>query len=123
MGFHYHMAPTVEQAMAEAEGFFEENLKMFGPLRLSRGMSEEQIELIGDPRRAPNGGLPTIQEAVEKQAFLAGPPDRIIEQLKAVEENYPALERVGMSHPMGTPQSVITDQIEWFGKEVMPAFK
>jgi len=28
-----------------------------------------------------------------------------------------------MSHPMGTPQSVITDQIEWFGKEVMPAFK
>ena len=123
VGFHYHMAPTVEQAMAEAQGFFEENLKMFGPLRLSRGMSEEQIELIGDPRRAPNGGLPTIQEAVEKQAFLAGPPDRIIEQLKAVEENYPALERVGMSHPMGTPQSVITDQIEWFGKEVMPAFK
>ena len=123
VGFHYHMAPTVEQAMAEAQGFFEENLKMFGPLRLSRGMSEEQIDLIGDPRRAPNGGLPTIQEAVEKQAFLAGPPDRIIEQLKAVEKNYPALERVGMSHPMGTPQSVITDQIEWFGKEVMPAFK
>ena len=123
VGFHYHMAPTVEQAMAEARGFFEENLKMFGPLRLSRGMSEEQIDLIGDPRRAPNGGLPTIQEAVEKQAFLAGPPDRIIEQLKAVEKNYPALERVGMSHPMGTPQSVITDQIEWFGKEVMPAFK
>ncbi len=123
VGFHYHLAPTVEQAMEEAQGFFEENLKMFGPLRLSRGMSEEQIAIIGDPRRAPTGGLPTIQEAVEKQAFLAGPPDRIIEQLKAVEANYPALERIGMSHPMGTPQSVITEQIEWFGKEVMPAFK
>ena len=123
VGFHYHMAPTVEQAMEEAQGYFEENLKMFGPLRLSRGMTEEQIAIIGDPRRAPTGGLPTIQEAVEKQAFLAGPPDRIIEQLKAVEKNYPALERIGMSHPMGTPQSVITDQIEWFGKEVMPAFK
>jgi hypothetical protein len=24
---------------------------------------------------------------------------------------------------MGTPQSVITEQLEWFGKEVMPAFK
>ncbi len=123
VGFHYHLAPTVEQAMEEAQGFFEENLKMFGPLRLSRGMTDEQIEIIGDPRRAPNGGLPTIQEAVEKQAFLAGPPDRIIEQLKSVEKNYPALERIGMSHPMGTPQSVITEQIEWFGKEVMPAFK
>ena len=53
----------------------------------------------------------------------AGPPDRIIEQLKAVEKQYPALERIGMSHPMGTPQSVITEQLEWFGKEVMPAFK
>jgi alkanesulfonate monooxygenase SsuD/methylene tetrahydromethanopterin reductase-like flavin-dependent oxidoreductase (luciferase family) len=123
VGFHYHMAPTVEQAMKEAQGYFEENLKMFGPLRLSRGMTDEQIDIIGDPRRAPTGGLPTIQEAVKKQAFLAGPPDRIIEQLKAVEEAYPALERIGMSHPMGTPQSVITDQIEWFGKEVMPAFK
>ena len=123
VGFHYHMAPTVEQAMAEAQGFFEENLKMFGPLRLSRGMTEEQIEIMSDPRRAPTAGLPTIQEAVEKQAFLAGPPERIIEQLKSVEENYPALERIGMSHPMGTPQSVITDQIEWCGKEGMPAFK
>jgi len=123
VGFHFHMAPTVEQAMQEAQGFFEENLKMFGPLRLSRAMTDEQIDIIGDPRRAPTGGLPTIQEAVKKQAFLAGPPDRIIEQLKAVEEAYPALERIGMSHPMGTPQSVITDQIEWFGKEVMPAFK
>ena len=86
-------------------------------------MTEEQIEIMSDPRRAPTAGLPTIQEAVEKQAFLAGPPERIIEQLKSVEENYPALERIGMSHPMGTPQSVITDQIEWFGKEVVPAFK
>ena len=60
---------------------------------------------------------------MKSQAFLAGPPDRIIEQLKAVEKDYPALERIGMSHPMGTPQSVITEQLEWFGKEVMPAFK
>ncbi len=123
VGFHYHMAPTVEQAIKEAKGYYEENLKMFGPLRLARGLSDEQISIMGDPRRAPDGGLPTIEESVAKQGFLAGPPDRIIEQLKAVEEEYPALERIGMSHPMGAPQSVITDQLEWFGKEVMPAFK
>ena len=123
IGFHFHLAPSVEQAMEESQGFYEENLKMFGPLRLHRGMTDEQIEIIGDPRRAPTADLPTIQSAVESQAFLAGPPDRIIEQLKAVEKEYPALERIGVSHPVGTPQSVITEQLEWFGKEVMPAFK
>ena len=123
VGFHFHLAPTVQQAMDEAQGFYEENLKMFGPLRLHRGMTEEQIEVIGDPRRAPTAGLPTIQSAVESQAFLAGPADRIIEQLKAVEKEYPELESVGVSHPVGTPQSVIAEQLEWFGKEVMPAFK
>ena len=122
VGFHFHLAPTVEQAMDEAQGFFEENLKMFGPLRLTRRLSEEQIRDIGDPRRAPNAGLPTIQGAVESGAFLAGPPDRVIEQLKAVEKQYPGLDRVGVSHPVGTPQSVITEQLEWFAKEVMPEF-
>ena len=123
VGFHFQLAPTVQQAMDEAQGFYEENLKMFGPLRLHRGMTEEQIEIIGDPRRAPTADLPTIQSAVESQAFLAGPPDRVIEQLKAVEKEYPGLESVGVSHPVGTPQSVITEQLEWFAKEVMPAFK
>ena len=123
VGFHFHLAPTVEQAMDEAQGFFEENLKMFGPLRLTRRLSEEQIHDIGDPRRAPNAGLPTIQGAVESGAFLAGPPDRVIEQLKAVEKQYPGLDRVGVSHPVGTPQSVITEQLEWFAKEVMPEFR
>ena len=111
VGFHYHLAPTVEQGIKEAKGFFEENLKMFGPLRLHRGLTDEQIEVMGDPRRAPDGGLPNIEEAVEKQAFLTGPPERIIEQLKGVEAEYPALERIGVSHPMGTPQSVITEQL------------
>ena len=123
VGFHFHLAPTVEQAIKEAKGYYEENLKMFGPLRLHRGLTDEQIEIMGDPRRAPDGELPSIEDAVKSQAFLAGPPDRIIEQLKAVEKEYPALERIGMSHPMGTPQTVITEQLEWFGKEVMPAFK
>ncbi len=123
VGFHFHLAPTVEQAIKEAKGYYEENLKMFGPLRLHRGLSDEQIDIMSDPRRAPDGGLPSIEDAVKSQAFLAGPPDRIIEQLKSVEKEYPALERIGVSHPMGTPQNVITEQLEWFGKEVMPAFK
>ena len=27
-----------------------------------------------------------------------------------------------MSHPVGTPQRVIVEQLDWLAKEVMPAF-
>ena len=47
----------------------------------------------------------------------------VIEQLKAVEEQYPGLETLDVGHPVGTPQKVILEQLEWFAKEVMPAFK
>ena len=95
---------------------------MFGPLRLVRSLSDEQIEAMGDPTRAPTAGLPNIERAVERQGFLCGPPELIIEQLKALEEEYPGLDRVGMSHPVGTPERVILEQLEWLASDVMPAF-
>ncbi len=123
VGFHFYLADTVEKAIKEASAFYEENVKMFGPLRLHRGLSEEQMRDISDPARAPFAGLPSLEEAVKSGAALCGPPERIIEQLSAVAERYPGMERVGVSHPVGTPQSVILEQLEWFAKEVMPAFK
>ncbi len=123
VGFHFYLAETVEKGIKESAKFYEENVKMFGPLRLHRGLSEQQMVDIADPRRAPNAGLPTLEDAVNNGAVLCGPPDRIIEQLNAVAERYPGLDRVGVSHPVGTPQSVIIEQLEWFAKDVMPAFK
>jgi alkanesulfonate monooxygenase SsuD/methylene tetrahydromethanopterin reductase-like flavin-dependent oxidoreductase (luciferase family) len=122
-GFHFHIADTQEKAIKEGAGHFEENLKMFGPLRLTRGLTEQQIQDISDPKTAPYAGLPTMENAVKEGAYLAGPPERIIEQLKALEERYPGLDRVSVGHPIGTPQAVILEQMEWFAKEVMPAFK
>ena len=43
--------------------------------------------------------------------------------IEACAERYPGLDRVGMSHLVGTPQSVILEQLEWLAKDVMPAFK
>jgi len=122
IGYHLYMAETQEQAMKEAAGYFEENLKMFGPLRLVRSLSEEQISAMSDPRRAPTADLPRIEDAVKAGGVLCGPPEQIIEALKAVEAKYPGLDRVSVSHPVGTPQAVILEQLEWFAKEVMPAF-
>ena len=123
VGFHFFLANTQEEGIKLAAKYYEENVKMFGPLRLHRGLSEQQMLDIADPARAPFAGLPSLEDAVKAGAVLCGPPERIIEQLKVVEEKYPGLDRVGMSHPVGTPQALILEQLEWLAQEVMPAFK
>jgi alkanesulfonate monooxygenase SsuD/methylene tetrahydromethanopterin reductase-like flavin-dependent oxidoreductase (luciferase family) len=123
IGFHFYLADTQEKAIKEAGKYYEENLKIFGPLRLVRSLTDEQIEIMADPKRAPYSDLPRIENAVKAGGVLCGPPELIIEQLKRVEEQYPGLERVSVGHPVGTPQAVILEQLEWFSKEVMPAFK
>ena len=123
IGYHFFLADTQEKAIAEAGKYYEENLKMFGPLRLVRSLSEEQIDAMGDPRLAPTAGLPDIQRAVARGGFLCGPPELIVEQLKELEANYPGLDRVSVGQPMGCPQSVILEQLEWFAQDVMPAFQ
>ena len=95
---------------------------MFGPLRLVRALSEEQIEAMSDPKRAPTSDLPHIEGAVEVGGFLCGTPEEVTEHLKRVEEAYPGLDRISVSQPVGTPEAVITEQLEWFAEEVMPAF-
>jgi alkanesulfonate monooxygenase SsuD/methylene tetrahydromethanopterin reductase-like flavin-dependent oxidoreductase (luciferase family) len=123
IGFHFRLAKTQEEGIKAAAKHYEENLKMFGPLRLVRSLSDAQIEAMSDPRRAPFAGLPTLEEAVKKGAFLCGPPGLIIEQLMRLEERYPGLERIGVSHPVSTPHAMMLEQWEWFAAEVMPAFK
>jgi alkanesulfonate monooxygenase SsuD/methylene tetrahydromethanopterin reductase-like flavin-dependent oxidoreductase (luciferase family) len=122
-GFHFHLAKTQEEGIKAAAKYYEENLKMFGPLRLVRALSDEQIEAMADPRRAPYAGLPTLEDAVKKGAVLCGPPAVVIEQLMRLEERYPGLDRISVSHPVGTPQAVILEQLAWFAADVMPAFK
>jgi alkanesulfonate monooxygenase SsuD/methylene tetrahydromethanopterin reductase-like flavin-dependent oxidoreductase (luciferase family) len=122
IGFHFQLADTQEAAIKAAAPYFEENLKMFGPLRLVRSLSDAQIEAMADPRRAPVAGLPTIEDAVRNGAYLCGPPAQIIDTLMRLEQQYPGLERVSMSHPIGTPEAVMLEQLEWLAAEVMPAF-
>jgi alkanesulfonate monooxygenase SsuD/methylene tetrahydromethanopterin reductase-like flavin-dependent oxidoreductase (luciferase family) len=123
IGYHFMIAETREKAMKAVAKYYEENLKMFGELRLVRALSDEQIEAMRDPKRAPSANLPGIEGAVASGGFMCGPPDQIIEQLKAVEKRYPGLERVNMSMPLGTPLNLWLEQHERLAKEVMPAFK
>ena len=78
--------PTARRtASARAAKYYEENMKMFGELRLVRAMTDEQIEIMRDPKRAPAAKLPRIEDAVNAGGFLTGNAQEIIDHLKTLE--------------------------------------
>jgi alkanesulfonate monooxygenase SsuD/methylene tetrahydromethanopterin reductase-like flavin-dependent oxidoreductase (luciferase family) len=123
IGFSLHIAETEQKAIEEARPYFEENMKMFGPLGFVRGLTEAQISALGDPKRARSAGLPTLEQAVAAGSWLVGPPELIIEKIQALQERYPGLEEINVGSVIGTPQRVICEQLELFATEVMPTFK
>jgi alkanesulfonate monooxygenase SsuD/methylene tetrahydromethanopterin reductase-like flavin-dependent oxidoreductase (luciferase family) len=123
IGFHCHIAASREQGIREAAKFYEENMKMFGELRLARALSDEQIEIMRDPRRAPAAALPRIEDAIKAGGVLCGPAEQIIADLKSLERRYPGLDRVLVQQWVGVPKSLCLEQIERFAIEVMPAFQ
>jgi alkanesulfonate monooxygenase SsuD/methylene tetrahydromethanopterin reductase-like flavin-dependent oxidoreductase (luciferase family) len=62
---------------------------------------------------------PPIEDAVKAVGFLAGRPEDIVEQLKAVEKRYPGLDRVISA----TPLDVQLEDLDRFANEVIPALR
>lgn len=123
LGISFHLAETREQAIREATPFFEEHIKMFGPLGFVRGLSEEQLQAIGRRGGWSAANIPTLEDAVATGSWYCGPPEGFIEYLQGLEEKYPGLEFVNASSAIGTPKKVLLEQLAWFAKEVMPAFQ
>jgi|TARA_B100000809_G_scaffold37129_1_gene32500 alkanesulfonate monooxygenase SsuD/methylene tetrahydromethanopterin reductase-like flavin-dependent oxidoreductase (luciferase family) len=115
---------TEEKAIKGVRKYFEENMKMFGPLGFVRGLSEEQISALGRGSAARSAGLPTIEDAIKSGAWIVGPPELVTERLMDLQERFPGLQEVNVgASVMSTERSVILEQLELFGKEVMPKFK
>ncbi|MDE2686588.1 MAG: LLM class flavin-dependent oxidoreductase [Chloroflexota bacterium] len=123
VSFSVYLAESTDNGIREARSFFEENMKMFAPLGFVRGLTDEQIAALGDPDKVYTANLPTLDQAVESGAWLIGTPEQVTEQLMGVQERWPGLEEINIGMPVGTPQSVIVEQLEQFAEEVMPAFK
>ncbi len=121
-GFHFFIADSREEGIRQAGKYYEENMKMFGELRLVRALTEEQIVIMRDPQRAPSAKLPRIEDAIKAGGVLCGTPEEIIEHLKAIEQRYPGLDRVSVSLSVGVPKALCLEQLERFATEVMPAF-
>ena len=125
-GYHCYIGEKGEDkaaCMKKAAQYYEENMKMFGELRLNRAMTDEQIEIMRDPKRAPTAKLPRIEDAVKSGGFLTGSPNEIIDHLMNLEKAYPGLDRISISLSVGVPEAVALEQLERFAKEVMPAFQ
>ncbi|PKB81145.1 MAG: hypothetical protein BZY88_07005 [SAR202 cluster bacterium Io17-Chloro-G9] len=124
IGISIHIADTEQQAMDEIRSVFEENMKMFGALGFVRELTPEQITAMGDPSRARGAGLPTLEAAIAAGQWICGPPELVTEKLMAVQEQFPGLEEINVGcTSMGMSEKRTLEQLEWFGKEVMPTFK
>jgi len=122
LGIFFHIAESRERAVREITPWYEEHVKMFGPLGFVPGMTPEQ-NLAAMKRGGWSGaGVPTVEDYMKVGAWFAGTPEEFVAHLRSLEQKYPGLEYVHVSNSMGTPQSVMLEQLAWFAKEVKPHF-
>ena len=119
LGISYHLAATHEQAIAEATPYFEEHAKMFGPLGFLGPLKPEQIEALGRRGGFRESGIITLEEACDLGTWYCGPPDGFVEFLQQREVMFPGLEAVNVQSAIGTPETVMIEQLEWFAADVM----
>jgi alkanesulfonate monooxygenase SsuD/methylene tetrahydromethanopterin reductase-like flavin-dependent oxidoreductase (luciferase family) len=122
LGIFYYLADSRERAVREITPYYEEHVKMFGPLGFVPGITPAQ--LAASTRRGGWGaaGVPTVEDYMKVGAWFAGPPEELVAYLRELESRFPGLEYVHLSNSMGTPKSVMVEQLARLGKEVMPHF-
>jgi alkanesulfonate monooxygenase SsuD/methylene tetrahydromethanopterin reductase-like flavin-dependent oxidoreductase (luciferase family) len=122
LGIFYHLADSRQRAVREITPWYEEHVKMFGPLGFVPGITPEQ--LAASTRRGGWGaaGVPRVEDYMKVGAWFAGTPEELAAYLRSLEERFPGLEYVHLSNSMGTPQAAMLEQLAWLAKEVMPSF-
>ena len=121
-GFSFYLADTEAEAKAAGRPILEEYQKMFAPLGFAGDVSDDQLARLADPSTAATAGLPTIDDAVAAGSWLVGPPEALIDALGRVQETYPGLAEVMVAQPVGARPGTISEQLQRFAEEVMPAF-
>ncbi len=119
LGLGMYIAPTQERAIAGVRPYHDERYKWFAPFGFVR-YADEQGRAWGTPG-AP-AGVPRIEDGVQQRAWLCGPPDLIVRELKAYEAEYPGLEHFMIHWPEGLPANQFKEQLSIFAEEVMPHF-
>jgi len=68
-------------------------------------------------------GVATVEHYMDLGSWFAGTPGQLVDRLKGFEERYPGMQHISLSSPIGTPESIMLEQFQWLGEEVMPAFR
>ena len=123
LGISFHLAATKEKAIAEARPFYEEHVKLFGPLGFLGNLSDKQQFALKHRGGVTKAGMPTLEDLCESGAWYCGPPEGMIETLQGVSQRYPGLDFISAQSAIGTPETVIVEQLEWLASDVMPAFQ
>ena len=91
LGLGFSAAATQQKATEAVRPYHDESYKWFAPFGFVRYTDAE-----GRPWGTPGAParIPTLEEGIEQKAWLCGPPQQILEQLKRVEEAYPGLEQI-----------------------------
>ncbi|HET8576621.1 MAG TPA: LLM class flavin-dependent oxidoreductase [Methylomirabilota bacterium] len=119
-GVGLYLADSQEEAIRRLEPSHDERYKWFAPFGFVR-YADEQGRPWGTPG-AP-ARVPTLRDGVEQKAWLCGRPAEVIERIREVEAKYPGLEEMMIHWAEGIPPREFKEQLAWFARDVMPAFK
>ena len=119
-GAGVYLAGSRDEAIRKLEPAHDERFKWFAPFGFVR-YADEQGRTWGSPG-APTT-VPKLTDGVKQKAWFCGPPAEVIDGIKSVEAKYPGLEHFMIHWAEGLTPKEFKDQLRWFAKDVMPAFK
>jgi alkanesulfonate monooxygenase SsuD/methylene tetrahydromethanopterin reductase-like flavin-dependent oxidoreductase (luciferase family) len=119
-GAGVYLDSSREMAMKKLEPAHDERFKWFAPFGFVR-YADEQGRTWGSPG-APTT-VPKLSDGVKQKAWFCGPPAEVIDGIKSIEAKYPGLENFMIHWAEGLSPKEFKDQLRWFAKDVMPAFK
>ncbi len=114
------LADSQAEAIRRLEPAHDERFKWFAPFGFVR-YADEQGRTWGSPG-APTS-VPKLIDGVKQKAWFCGPAKEVIEGMKSIEAKYPGLEHFMVHWAEGLGPKEFKEQLRWFAKDVMPAFK
>jgi hypothetical protein len=119
-GAGVYLADSREEAIRRLEPAHDERFKWFAPFGFVR-YADEQGRTWGSPG-AP-ARTPSLRDGVDQKAWFCGTPSEVIAGIKSIEAKYPGLDSFMIHWAEGLPPVEFKEQLRWFAKDVMPAFK
>ncbi len=119
-GAGIYLAGSQEEAIRRLEPAHDERFKWFAPFGFVR-YADEHGRTWGTPG-APSR-IPSLRDGVQQKAWFCGPPAQVIDGIRSIEARYPGLEDFMMHWAEGLSPREFEEQLRWFAREVMPAFR